>query len=29
MTRLREDFLPRLLATAEEVSKLAGTHRVG
>jgi IclR family pca regulon transcriptional regulator len=29
MTRLREDFLPRLLATADEVSKLAGTHRVG
>ena len=29
MTRLREDFLPRLLATAEEVSNLAGTHRVG
>jgi IclR family pca regulon transcriptional regulator len=29
MTRLREDFLPRLLATAEEVSKLAGARRVG
>lgn len=29
MTRLREEFLPRLLATAEEVSKRAGAHRVG
>jgi len=29
MTRLLEEFLPRLLATAEEVSKLAAAHRVG
>jgi len=29
MTRLREEFLPQLLATAQEVSKQAGAHRVG
>jgi len=29
MTRLRDEFLPQLLATAREISRLAGAYRIG